>query len=104
MLNSFAKVMLAPLIDKGTYDTRKVDRTELNDKVIVSTAFTSDQGYETAILLSTGTHPVERYPDIHRAMHGHKKWCEKLPSMKSITELGYDDICDSQEISLKGQF
>lgn len=60
---------------QGTYETRKVENTELTNGLIVSTAFTTDEGYETAIFSSIlEVAPVERYSTREEAVEGHKKW------------------------------
>jgi hypothetical protein len=80
------------LLDVTNYDTRKVARMEPKDNggIGVSTAYTSDQGYETA-LLGKQVHPVERYTSKELALAGHARWVEYARSMKSgdsFTELG----------------
>lgn len=77
--------------DLGNYESRKVSRDELENGLTVSTAYTSDEGYETAILDSDGAHPVERYDTKEEAEEGHKKWMEKAKEFndgREITVLG----------------
>lgn len=83
------------------YDSRKVDRTEI-DTIIVSTAFTTDMGYETAIIHNKGNtvSPVERYDSRTSAEEGHIKWCEQIKNMDTIIELGYGDLSDDEEKQL----
>jgi hypothetical protein len=73
--------------DIGTYETRKVGRTEVNG-LTISTAYTSDEGYETALLDTEGAHPVERYSCIEDARLGHEKWCKEAETIKTVTMLG----------------
>lgn len=73
--------------DIGNYDTRKVGRTKVNG-VTVSTAYTSDEGYETAILDANGVHPVERYYGKAEAEAGHAKWCKEAETVETVTKLG----------------
>ena len=76
----------------NTYEERKVDRIEPEDNngVGVSTAWTVDEGYETALLDTNGVHPVERYPDLERAKIGHQYWVgfAKNPDNNRVTKLG----------------
>ena len=63
--------------DYGSYENRKVNRTNINDYVI-DTAYASDYGYETAIW-KNGQHDmaiVERYAYKNKAIEGHNKWVE----------------------------
>ncbi len=68
--------MFSFLQDLDNYESRKVGLDEAQSGIKVSTAYTSDEGYETAIIDSVGVHPVERYPDIKTAKEGHKKWLD----------------------------
>lgn len=56
-------------------------------RFLVSTTFTSDMGWETAIL-GAGTFmgdeapvPVSRYPDLEHAKAGHKEWVDKITAL-----------------------
>ena len=92
------------LQDIDNYDSRKVSRTEVNG-LIVSTAHTSDEGYETA-LLDDGTpdvHPVERYKSRELAEAGHKRWmafAKKAKNGTKIKKLGAWGIVPDSEIML----
>lgn len=57
---------------------------------VVSTADTSDEGPETAIIDAKGTHPVERYADLVSATAGHQRWVEfcETGNGKQINQLG----------------
>lgn len=76
------------LKDEGTYESRKVARTDIGKGIEVSTAFTSDEGFETAILDSESAYPVERYKTRADAERGHAVWVKKAPHLKSIVMLG----------------
>lgn len=87
------------------YEDRKVGRIELEDNngVGVSTAFSSDEGYETALLDANGIHPVERYPDKESSLKGHNKWvlfandCEN----KDVIKLGWTGMGMDGKITLE---
>ncbi len=69
----------------------KVDRTTLDNGLIVSTVLTFDEGYETAIIDNKGTYPIERYPNEAAAKLGHAKFVKAGELAKSgqvITMLG----------------
>lgn len=86
------------LKDIGNYETRKVSRDDVAG-LTVSTAFTSDAGYETAILDKNGVHPVERYESQGLAVLGHAKWCESAKTIDVIYELGlpgFEDIMNKE--------
>lgn len=89
--------------DMGNYEKRKVMRIEPNDNfgVGVSTAFTSDAGYETALLDENGVHPVERYKSKQDSKVGHKKWVEKSHELKTVTKLGMIGVSGDITIKLK---
>jgi len=77
--------MFSFLDDMGNYDDRKVARDTVGT-LIVSTAFTSDEGYETAIIDARGdVHPVERYPLREDCVAGHAKWVEFCRDEKNTT-------------------
>lgn len=90
---SFASNMVRVMAMANNYDDRMVDRTELENGLIVSTAYTTDYGYETAILGQTdGVYPVERYGEVlsDEVKQGHARWVEfaKNGLGKTITCLG----------------
>lgn len=65
------------MADSNNYEDRKVALNTINrDKgyLELSTAYTSDEGYETAIIDFNGVHPVERYSNKEKAIKGHSKW------------------------------
>jgi hypothetical protein len=88
------------LLDAGNYESRKVGR-DVVDGLTVSTCYTTDEGYETAILDTTGAYPVERYSSEEEAAGGHKKWCEKAKTITKITMLGgLHGLVGDKEITL----
>lgn len=81
-----------------------VDRTKLENGIIVSTVNTADQGLETAIIDQRGAHPVERYRSQEEATQGHTNWVEHARAMKTgdkMIELGYDNLLDSFEFIIQ---
>lgn len=82
------------------YEERKVGKTEIG-KLTISTVYTSDEGYETAILDDNGAYPVERYETKKEAERGHKRWVKKAPKLTKITMLGWlDGLTKKEEIIL----
>jgi hypothetical protein len=91
------------LNDIDDYEIRKVARDEI-DTLSVDTAFTSDEGYETAIIDKNGTHPVERYEDCQSSIDGHKRWVEwcKDKSNFKVIELGvFHGMVENKEIIIE---
>ena len=59
----------------NNYDERKVAQDVLENGLEVSTAYTTDEGYETAIINTLGkVSPVERYYSKDDAVLGHAVW------------------------------
>ena len=86
--------------DIDNYEDRKIGNDE-KDGLRVSTAFTSDEGYETAICDANGTHPVERYESKEAAVKGHARWLAKTAELKTITKLGWlDGLIDAKKVKL----
>lgn len=87
--------------DAGNYADRKVaEKIEVNG-LTVSTCWTSDEGYETAIIDWNGTYPVERYDTKEQALAGHEKWGKKAISLKEVTMLGWlDDTVEPEVVRL----
>lgn len=88
------------LKDAGNYEQRKIGKVRING-LEVSTAYTSDMGYETAIIDANGVHPVERYNTKNKAEEGHKKWIDKANSLQSIIELGWGKLTDNKKIPVQ---
>lgn len=89
--------------DFGNYATRKVARDVSECGIIVSTCWTSDEGYETALLDSNGTYPVERYLTEEDAMKGHCKWLVFAhdANTKTVKKLGgFEGLVEDEEIIL----
>ena len=84
------------LKDVNNYEQRKVARIEpeVNNGIGVSTADTSDEGYETALLDKNGVHPVEKYKSREDAEIGHEKWVKfaNNGNGKEINKLFWSDF------------
>lgn len=92
------------LKDLDNYETRKINRLEPEDNfgVGVSTAWTSDEGYETAILNNNEAYPVERYKTKKEAEKGHKKWVIASKTVKTITMLsGLCGLAPEKKVQLR---
>jgi hypothetical protein len=78
---------------RSTYETRKVGWVdpEENGGIGVSTCWTEDQGYETALLDAKGAYPVERYATKADAEAGHKRWTASARSLGRVVVLGTGD-------------
>jgi hypothetical protein len=99
-MDSLAKLLFSSVI-AAPISERRVALNEI-DGFSISTAYTDDQGYETAVSGTDGHwHPVERYGSKEMAAAGHFKWVQLIKDGKrDITVLGYDDIIDPQNITL----
>lgn len=91
--------------DMFNYDERNIGKvdSEDNNGVGVSTVFTSDEGYETALLDNNGVHPVERYESKEEAETGHRKWIEFAGNSenKKVLKLGWlANFVEEREIVL----
>lgn len=97
---------------KNSLDERTVGRDNVkNRNLTVSTVYTQDMGYETAIIDDGEVYPVERYKTKELAADGHKKWLNKLeirdesgriPSKAfDLKVLGYGSICAPKTVRLK---
>ena len=103
-MNDLFNLLMVGINDKDDYDNRKIGRVDpSNNKIGISTAYTTDMGYETALLDSNGVHPVERYINKEEALKGHVKWClfAKSGKDKKIIKLGYGELIEDREIILK---
>jgi hypothetical protein len=95
------KIGNAMISDANNYEDRKVGRDEVNG-LIVSTCYTSDQGFETALIDKNHVYPVERYTLRRMAVEGHARWCEFAKGNENkITKLGYDDVIEDTVIVLE---
>lgn len=86
--------------DWDNYDDRNVLR-DTSGGLTVSTVYTTDCGYETAVLDIQNAHPVERYPTKEEAIIGHAKWLALLPTLSSVTKLGWLGMVEPKEIVLQ---
>lgn len=91
------------LQDIGNYEQRKIERTICKNGIIVSTADTTDEGYETALIDKNGVHPVQRYETMQDAVEGHSTWVEfaRDGHGKTITELAWTGM-PTKEVVLEG--
>ena len=90
----------------GNYEERKIGKEFLDNGLTVSTAFTTDEGFETAV----GSESmyrwviVERYPSKEDATDGHKKWVDFAATGvgKTVRSLGsYDNDWVPSDVVLK---
>ena len=81
------------------YPQRKVAKDKV-DGVEVSTAWTSDEGYETAILDSLKVIPVERYQTLREAKEGHLTWVNKVKDLEKVEQLEYRDILTNKVVNI----
>ena len=95
--------MFTFLNDMYNYEGRVVANNKLDNGLIVDTAFSSDEGYETAICdASDSWHPVERYETKELSEFGHKKWVEFANTTpKQINKLGWGSLVDDEIIELE---
>ena len=97
------------LKDINNYEQRKIARIspEDNNGIGVSTCYSSDEGYETALLCATdrGVIPVERYLTKEEAILGHAKWVEfaKNGNNKKVIKLSWTEFSAdlNKEVILK---
>ena len=92
------------LTDPNYYESRKIAKTEneTGKTIGVSTAWTDDCGYETALLDRNGVYPVERYESKEEAELGHGRWLKFSEDAdgKKIMMLGYGQSLGDEEITL----
>jgi hypothetical protein len=88
--------------DIGNYESRKISRDKSESGIIVSTCYTSDHGYETALIDSKGVYPVERYSNVEDAKRGHCKWLvfSHDANGKIVNKLGWLDKVEITQIQL----
>lgn len=78
-----------------------IDKTKVENGLIVSTVDTFDYGLETAIITTVKRiHVVERYEDEKSAEIGHKKWVEfaKDGIGKEITAIYFSGEEDKERV------
>ena len=102
----FSEMLSGMLIGRTStpYAERKIARDNVSG-LIVSTAWTDDLGFETAVLDARGTYPVERYTTRALAVAGHATWLAKAPSLSEVVRLGTGDgvIADKMVTLLRRQ-
>lgn len=99
-MKDLLNLLSAPLDMSGNYENRKVDKTLVNG-LIVSTVWTTDMGYETALIDKNKVYPVERYADIEEAKKGHLKWVKDAETIEACIELGYGSLIDEKPVKLE---
>jgi hypothetical protein len=83
---------MAMMLDANNYDNRKVAEKEQVGKFKISSCYTSDMGYETAIGYNDEFYPVERYDNKEECIKGHNKWIEWAKNKpKIIPYLQFDN-------------
>ena len=91
--------------DFDNYEDRKIYdkvKPEDNNGIGISTCYTSDEGFETALLDGNEIHPVERYKTQAEAVIGHQKWIEKSKTLKTVISLGgFGGCVPDKEVTLK---
>jgi len=102
MIEDLLKMAKGISSDAINYDSRKLGRDEIAG-LEISTCYTSDMGYETAILDENGVHPVERYSSRKAASTGHIKWMKWASNLKNkkIKKLGYGSLMEDEMITLR---
>lgn len=101
MMSDNTRKMLSRMLTSFPDKTKPSWRNKVND-YIISTIFTSDLGWETAVGYKGQFYPVQRYGNEADAEIGHYKWCEKAKTMTELIMIGAEEynIPDS-EIKLK---
>lgn len=100
-MNNFFDMALAMLTDANNYEQRKVADKVTVDKFTISSCYTSDMGYETAICYGDEVYPVERYEDKESCIKGHNKWIEWAKQKPTqIPYINFDNEIE-EEIEVK---
>ena len=91
-----------PLGMMGNYEERKTGRDEI-DGFIISTCWTTDEGFETAIIDKNKVHVVERYSNENEAGKGHEKWIRFIrEGNRKVKTLGWSDTPElDEEVTLE---
>ena len=94
--------MLDFLQDAGNYQSRKVADKVWIKGIGISTTYTSDEGYETALLDDNGAHPVQRYSNKDESIKGHNQWVSKIKKgVKRVIRVGgFGGFVKDKEITL----
>lgn len=95
--------MIEFLNDIGNYESRKIARDTSDCGIEVSTCYSSDEGYETALIANNDVHPVERYNTREEAERGHYKWLVFAHDAdgKIVKKLGAWGIVEDDGVLLK---
>lgn len=91
-MDDLLNMLSAMILDADNYDERKVAEKEQVGEFKISSCYTSDMGYETAIGYKDEFYPVERYDTKEECIEGHNKWIEWAKNKpKSIPYLQFDN-------------
>jgi hypothetical protein len=87
------------------YEERKIGRDVSQSGIVVSTAYTNDEGHETALLDKNGVHPVERYKGVAEAIVGHEKWLKfaHIADGVEVVRLGWQDFENEERVILRAK-
>ena len=96
----YLRLLSSVVNDVGTIKTRLIARDCLDCGLMVSTVYTADCGFETAILDAVSTYPVERDETEDLAISGHAKWVLKAPTLTSVVKLGYGVSIEEEVVEL----
>lgn len=91
------------LLCEVSKSSKKLIRTEVYG-LIISSVWTPDCGFETAIIDNNGIYVVERYKTEKQMVKGHQKWCKKAKTIKEVRELSWLGITDEKDIILERNF
>lgn len=85
-VNSIRPNGVKPIKLSENYKVGKLEPKDTKNGIGVSTMYTSDFGFETAIL-ELDVIPVERYKTEQEAKKGHSKWVKFVKSIKNETKV-----------------
>ena len=96
--------LLNPTTMMGNYEERKTGRDDI-DGFTIPTCWTTDEGFETAIIDKHKVHIVERYPNEIEAGKGHEKWIKFIrEGNRKVKTLGWSDTPSlDEEVVLEGK-
>ena len=91
-MNDLLNMLNAMILAADNYDDRKVAEKEQVEEFKISSCYTSDMGYETAVIYKNEVYPVQRYISKEECLEGHNKWIEWAKNKpKSIPYLQFDN-------------
>jgi hypothetical protein len=100
IIDDLLKLFLGALPrNADSYETRAVGR-DASDGLIISTAFTTDYGFETAIISADKVRVVARWRSKEEAEIGHIEWCSKVVGMETVIALGYGELISDERVKL----